>query len=228
MATLVGVAARLTGPERARRRAAREKDALDNAPDALRPAFERMYWEASVHLVALTLSAASYGRFRGLWVVVSLLTLLGLGVFSMMLAAENTRDSTTVALVALYALASWGIASVAGAIEGSRRRLYRKVFDKLHAREDPDPELLAEARAKDSHKGSVLLSVLFGFSAIVLVGALGVYVGAVGMGSGLAVAPARILSLVLLFSVLGVAVSSWFLLVQWTRRPLHTLFPSDG
>ena len=81
VATLVGVVARLTGPERAHRRALRAKEELENAPAALRPAFEKMHWEASVHLVAVTLSAASYGRFRGLWMAGSALVAALLGLF---------------------------------------------------------------------------------------------------------------------------------------------------
>ena len=142
VATLVGVVARLTGPERAHRRALRAKEELENAPAALRPAFEKMHWEASVHLVAVTLSAASYGRFRGLWD-----GRFGPGgrpprpVLGDADGAEwelgseagaLTLDNANIQLVALFFLASFVSLSVTGAMDGSRRQLYReKVFGQV-------------------------------------------------------------------------------------------------
>ncbi|MGP5056964.1 hypothetical protein ACTXJ3_18015 [Brachybacterium paraconglomeratum] len=236
VATLVGVVGQLTGPERARRRAAREKEALDSAPAALRPAFERMHWEASVHLVAVMMSAASYGRFRGLWVAVSILVTVSLGMFSAMLTGQGkwepetgslTVDDVNVRLVAVFFLASAGLLSMAGAMEGSRRRLYRKVFDDLIERKDPDRRLLMEAQSRDAHKRSVGLGLAWGFSASLLVSAMGLNVGLMGLGVGPGVSFARVVTVVLIAGMVGTALTSWFLLAQWTRRPLHTLFPSQ-
>lgn len=235
VATLVGVLARLTGPERAHRRAARAKEELESAPAALRPAFEKMHWEASVHLVAVTLSAASYGRFRGLWMAGSALVAALLGLFSVMLTGQSewdpeagslTINNANLQLVLLFFVASVVSLSVAGAMDGSRRRLYHKVFDRLLEREDPDRDLLLEARNRDAHKGFMLLGFAWGFSASLLVTAVGVNVGLtvseVSPGGTLARAVAAVLSV----GVVGTTVTSWFLLARWTHWPLRTLFPS--
>lgn len=238
VATLVGVVARLTGPERAHRRAARAKEELENAPAALRPAFEKMHWEASVHLVAVTLSAASYGRFRGLWMAGSALVAALLGLFSAMLTGQSewdpeagtlTVDDANVQLVALFFVASLGSLSIAGAMDGSRRRLYRKVFDRLLEREEPDRDLLLGARSRDSHKGFTLLGVAWGLSASLLVTAVGLNVGLTLSEVRPGETSARAVAIALSVGIVGTTVTSWFLLARWTHRPLRTLFPSaDG
>lgn len=237
VATLVGVVARLTGPERAHRRALRAKEELENAPAALRPAFEKMHWEASVHLVAVTLSAASYGRFRGLWMAGSALVAALLGLFSVMLTGQSewdpeagtlTLDDANFQLVALFFLASFVSLSVTGAMDGSRRRLYRKVFAKLLERKEPDRGLLSEARSRDTHKGFRLLGLGWGFSVSLLITAMGLNVGLTvpemspGGIFGLSVTTA------LTAGIAGTVGTSWFLLLQWTHRPQRTLFPSES
>ncbi|MGP5709820.1 hypothetical protein ACTXPC_15600 [Brachybacterium alimentarium] len=234
VATLVGIIARLTGPERARRRALQAKEALDNAPAALQPAFEKMHWEASVHLVAMTLCAASYGRFRGLWVLGSVLSLLGVGVFSVMLtvgAAWDTEEGLVLDDLSLGALCLLLVISIVtitttGAIEGSRREFYRKVFDKLYAREDPEKELLMEARTQDFRRWSLLWALLWALSSALLVTAMGVNAGITARGTQLEGAPSYFLTGCLVVGIVGVAVLSWLLLVRWTRRPLHMVFSS--
>lgn len=233
--TLLGVVARLTGPERAHRRAARAKEELENAPAALRPAFEKMHWEASVHLVAVTLSTASYGRFPGLWMAGSALVAACLGLFSTMLTGQSewdpetgslTLDNANIQLVALFFLASWGSLSVTGALDGSRRRLYHKVFKRLLDREEPDRDLLLEARTQDSHKGSALLGWVWGFSASLMVTAVGLNVGLTVAEVNLGGPAGWLIPAAVTGGTVGTVATSWVLLAQWTHRPLRTLFPS--
>src|SRR5699024_1406201 len=235
VATLVGVVARLTGPERAHRRAARAKEELEEAPAALRPAFEKMHWEASVHLVAVTLSAASYGRFRGLWVAASAPVAALLGLSSAMLTGQSewdpeagslTLDDANIQLVALSFLASLLFLSTTGAMDGSRRRLYYKVFDTLLERKEPARGLLLEARSRDSYKGFTLLGLRWGFSASLLISAVGLNIGLTVSEVSPRETFARAVATALTAGIAGTVATSWFLLARWTHRPLRTLFPS--
>lgn len=235
VATLVGVAAGMTGPERARRRAAQAKRALDSAPRELLPAFERMHWEASVHLVAVTLSAASYGRYPGAWASVGVLSLAGVGVFSALLTTETkwdpevgalSLDGTYAVLAILFGVTCFLTLPVAGSIEGSRQRFYSIMFDKLFARVHPGAELLEEARKRDSRKWFVLLAVGWTFSLILLIGATGVNTGMTAQGTQPAGIGGGVLTGCLVAGTLGVGIFSWVLLLRWNwnRRPLDTLF----
>ncbi|MGP5290286.1 hypothetical protein ACTXL6_09550 [Brachybacterium tyrofermentans] len=158
-----------------------------------------------------------------------------LGLFSAMLTGQSewdpeagslTVDNANIQLVGLFFVASWGSLLVTGSLDGSRRRLYRKVFDRLLEREEPDRDLLLEARSRDSHKGFTLLGVVWGFSASLLVTAVGLNVGLtvseVSPGETFARAVATALSV----GIVGATVTSWLLLARWTHRPLRALFPS--
>lgn len=236
LGTLLGLVARLTGPERARRRALQSKEHLDNAPTGLRPAFERMHWEASVHLAAITLSAASYGRHLGVWATTAFLSLLGVGVFAAFATIGADWDSATSVLkfdglfsimAIVFILVSLMTVSTAAAIEGSRRHFYSAVFDSLYARVEPDSSLLEKARTRDNRKGFFCLALMLAGAMILSISVLGINIGLSLRG----ITPGGIVEQVIAFGlplgVVGVGASSWLLLFRWGRRPLGTLFSTS-
>lgn len=235
LGTLAGLIARLKGPDRARRRASQAKEALDIAPAPLRPAFEKMHWEASVHLAAVTLSAASYGRHLGAWASVGILSLLGAGAFSTVVVLESEWDPIEKLLTIdpasgigtlLCSLLGLLTLAMAGSIEGSRRRLYSILFDKLYAREDPEPIVFRDARTRDFHKWFFLLALTLAGGTLLLVNAMGINIGLTMQGITPKGAASTALQTVAIVGALGVGGSSWPLLLRWSRRPMHTVFPS--
>lgn len=161
------------------------------------------------------------------------MSLIGVGVFSVMLAVESewdpeasdlSLDGASVVLVGMFMLICIMTLSVTGSIEGSRRRFYSIVFDKLYAREEPEAELLEEARTEDARKWFSELALGWALSLILLVGTTGVNVGVTLQGTQLAGAGGHLLTTCLVIGAIGVGGFSWLLLLRWNRRPLHTLF----
>lgn len=177
VATLVGAAIGLSGRERARRRTERAAAELKRAPAELRPAYERMHWEASVHHVALALSAASYGRGLGFAAFVGAISLTGVGLFGLIVFEETEAgvdiavNWTSVFGACLFTLATMFAAGYAAGVEASRRHLYDHLFDRLIVRKEPDQDLLNEASHRDSGKRKMLVGVAFALFGAVFVGA---------------------------------------------------------